>query len=129
MSHTVKILSQFKNLKALSKGFNELGWQLTNNSKLRSYNNHDTKVYTRAAVNPEVGPNAYDVGIEDSNGVYELFSDTFGGSVERSLGVGFSRLKVATKRIEIEQYAEENGYDMVVKNLENGGVEIEIAHT
>ena len=127
MSHTVKILSQFKNLNALQKGFQKLGWQLKENTMLRSYRDQDNRVYSRAAINPEKRKCAFDVGIEENNGVFELFYDPFGGSIENTLGVGCSCLKVATKRIEIEQYAEDNGYECQVKELANGGLQIEIA--
>lgn len=93
MSHTVAVKTEFNNWKLLEKSFNKLGWTLKQNSKIRTYpyDPQRTKVYDWIAVNPHVG---YDVGIAvDHENKVQLHYDTYGGSVEKTLGTKFAKLK------------------------------------
>ena len=93
MSHTVKIKVQYKVSEAgqLEKAFKTLGWGFVENASAREYSGRSS-TYPYVAVNPEKVGNAYDIGIKSEGGNLGLFTDMWGGSVERGLGKGFSKL-------------------------------------
>jgi hypothetical protein len=94
MSHTVAIKTEFKNWNILTKTLENLGWTLKQNSKLRTYPSDPQRntVYEWIAVNPD--KNGYDVALRiNADESIDLLCDTFGGSIERTLGNQFRTLK------------------------------------
>jgi hypothetical protein len=96
MSHTVSIEVKFSELTVLKNAFQSMGWNIVENTTMRTYGNSvdASKVYQYVAQNPSKEYNAYDVGIEvNKNGEIKLYTDFYGGSVAKSLGENFSELK------------------------------------
>ena len=94
MSHTVKIQVTFKaaELPQLNKAFVVLGWTVANNTSARQYTGR-SETYPMVAVNPDKGASGYDIGMRIKGENVEMFSDFYGGSIERSLGPALAKLK------------------------------------
>ena len=110
MSHTVAIKTQLNNLETLERSFNKLGWVLKKNSKIRTYpyDPQRNKIYDLIAVNPDKGHYSYDVGISfDKEQNVQLYYDPHGGSIERSLGNKFAKLKTEYVIDTTKQYYED----------------------
>ncbi len=94
MSHTVAIKTEFKNWNVLQKTLNRLGWTIKENTKCRTYPSDPdrNKIHPIAAINPM--SSGYDMGVKlNEDGSIEFLWDSYGGSIEKSLGKGFSTLK------------------------------------
>ena len=94
MSHTVKVAVAFKTaeIPSLRKAFEAKGWTLIENAMSRQYNG-EVGPYRYVAKNPGRDHNSYDIGINVNGENLEFMTDTWGGSVERSLGSGLGGLK------------------------------------
>lgn len=94
MSHTVKIEVQFKaaEMPQLTKAFQVFGWTVVNSASARQYTGR-SETYPMVAVNPDKGTSGYDIGMRIKGENVELFSDFYGGSIERSLGAKLAGLK------------------------------------
>lgn len=109
MSHAVEIATTFFNFDALKKALGTLGWTLKENDKIRTYpsdpKRHDVHPYV--AVHPS--SSGYDMGmrIDPTDGQIKFTWDPYGGSIERSLGHDFVKLKVAYAQALIEEHYEE----------------------
>ena len=94
MSHTVKVAVQFKTkeLTQLERALTRLGWSLAHDASARGYNGQSAK-YQHVAVNPDKTYSGYDVGIKEEGENLGFYTDFYGGSVARTLGEGFTKLK------------------------------------
>jgi len=94
MSHSVSIKTQFVNKKGLFSAFDELGWKLKENSKIRTYSSDQVRnrVFDMIAVNPK--QSGYDVGIVFNGDEAELVCDFYSpGQIAATLGADFCELK------------------------------------
>lgn len=127
MSHTVKIQTEFKDFRCLKKAFKALGWEIKENSTMRTYPNDPdkNKVWKYVAVNPKK-ENVYDLGIDVSeSGKIEIFGDFFGGSVAAALGSGLSKLKQNYAVKVVEEELEPLGFMTNLTHTENGYIVME----
>jgi len=94
MSHTVKVAVQFKVTERpqLTRAMAALGWTLVQNGQARQYGG-TSMGYPYVAVNPDKTGSGYDVGIKPEGGVLGFYTDFYGGSVGKTLGEGFFKLK------------------------------------
>lgn len=122
MSHTVAIKTQLNNQNILEKTLNQLGWTIKQNCKIRTYPSDPQRdfVYPQIAYNPNRG---YDVGITtDAEGNVSLHYDSFDGSVERTLGQQFAKLKTDYVINMTKEYYEEV---QILEMLEDGSLILE----
>jgi len=123
MSHSVPIKTEFRNLGALKRAFESLGWHIVENSKLNTYYSDPAKdkVYGLLARNPL--PQGYDVGIIPDETI-TLECDFFRpGKIEQTLGQQFTELK---KRY-VNAVTEENFANVMVEQTFEDGSYILIA--
>ena len=94
MSHTVRVAVQFKvtELPQLTRALEVLGWKLVQNGQARQYGGTSTS-YPYVAVNPDKTVAGYDVGIKAEGEALGFYTDFYGGSVGKTLGEGFFKLK------------------------------------
>ena len=125
MSHTVKIQTQFKSMRALKKAFEGLNWNLKQNSRLRSYNGNDSRVYPEVAVNPSTESNAYDLAVIQNENEIEILGDLYGGSVAQTLGHGLGTLKQNYAVSVLDDELSSLGYNISTEKLPNGYITLE----
>ncbi len=109
MSHTVKIKTQFKDLSMFKKALKALGWDVKENTKIRTYHSDPNRdeLYKYVAVNPKA--NGFDVGVKvKPDGEMELFADFYDGSIASTLGADLTKLR--------QQYATEVTIDELTFN-------------
>lgn len=123
MSHSVKIQTQFKDLSILKATFKKLGWEIKENSRMKSYHNNDGRVYPLVAVNPN--GYGYDIGLIPNDNEIETVTDLYGGSVEASLGRGLCKLKQGYAQGVIESSLEPLGFMINTTTMPNGVIQIE----
>lgn len=126
MSHTVKIEVKFKTseLPQLEKAFKKLGWKIQQNTKARTYQG-TTNSWNTVAVNPGTAAQDYDIGIVPNKGEVELFTDFYGGSVERTLGSKIGKLKQEFAAAVIEDEYPNATINRTVDNKGNLIIEVE----
>lgn len=109
MSHAVEITTSFSNWEALNKALAKLGWGMKENSKIRTYPSDPKgrETYEYVAVNPS--STGYDMGVKVDlqNGKIAFIWDSYGGSIERSLGKDFVKLKVEYAAALVEEHYDE----------------------
>lgn len=114
MSHTVKLSTQFKNINDVKEAFKAMGWQIRENTKMKTYSSDPQreKVWPFVAVNPRGG---FDLAIvpNDTTGEIEIHGDTYDRGIEQQLGNNLAKLK--------QQYA------LAVVRRTYGDVEVEVA--
>ena len=95
MSHTVKIEGKFKTSEVgvLAKAFGKFNWGFVENATSRQYSGPTRHTYRYVAINPEKRGQDYDIGINVNGEFLEMFSDPYGGSINRQLGDNMERLK------------------------------------
>lgn len=94
MSHSVPIKTEFRNLGALKRAFENLGWSIVENSKLNTYYSDPARNKIFKLVAKNVFTNGYDVGIVTDEETITLECDFFKpGKITESLGNDFSELK------------------------------------
>lgn len=129
MSHTVEIALEVKEseFSIFQKALEVFGWNIVENSKVRSYYDQDQKVYRYVALNPSKETNAYDIGLEIENGKVKLLTDYYGGSVAKSLGENMNRLRqeYAIKIIE-DEYAWSGQVVRAESVDENGDIMVDV---
>jgi hypothetical protein len=121
MSHSVNIITQFKNLKNLLNQFVKAGWTIKQNDVCRTFASDPRKneVHAYVAVNPE--ERGYDVGINlDKSGNAYFVCDFFGGSIERSLGAGMHKVKQGYALDEIKEFMHSEDLEYDVNQLATG---------
>lgn len=128
MSETAQIKTKFKDLKTVKAAFESLGWKIEEKTKMHTYpyDSNRNKVYDWVARNPENQSNSYDIGISRVDGEIDLHCDFYGGSIARQIGRGFEKLKQRYALKKIQEDAEENDYEVVTKELDNGAIEVEV---
>lgn len=121
MSHTVAIKTEMNNWELLQKSFSKLGWAIKQKAKIRTYPYDPGRntVYDYIAINPV---NGYDVGItmeENKEGETQisLHYDPYDGSVERSLGTKFAKLK----KEYVLEVAEQNFEEVLILEMFQDG--------
>ena len=126
MSHAVEITTTFFNWEALKRALGKLNWQIKENSKIRTYPSDPKgrEVYPYVAVNPL--PGGYDMGVrvDPVTGQITFIWDSFGGSITKSLGADFVKLKIEyTKELVEEHYdsveTEEETSDYIIISAES----------
>jgi len=127
MSHTVKINVEFKELQCLKNAFLNLGWRIAENTRIRAYSQSQSREFPVVAINP--AQYGYDVGIEQNNGKYDIFTDFFGGSVESTLGTGMSKLKQQYSLEMLQQELGSQGYMLTSLPQEDGSILVEAEAT
>ena len=129
MSHTAQIRNEFKvsEFSNLEKAFKHFGWNIVQNQVPRSYYNQEKRSFQHVAINPDTSSNAYDIGLElGSDGQVKLFTDYYGGSVERTLGRDLGNLKQEyAYRVTEDEYAWSGQVSRTVD--ENGVMNVEVA--
>lgn len=124
MSHTVKIKTQFKSWEAVKKAFEQFGWTIKENTKIRTYYSdpQKDKIYQYVAFNPKQG---YDLGLAiKQDGEIEVYGDFFDGSIQKSLGSDLCELKKKYSTQVIEDEFLCKGYSVNYETLANGTVEV-----
>lgn len=125
MSHTVKVKTQIRvsEHNQLVKALQRLGWNVAENAAVRQYAGVSND-YPLAAINPDKSGIGYDVGIKQKDGVYEFFTDFYQGSVAKTLGEDFSKLKQEFAAAVVE---DEFPNATVTRNVaENGDILLEV---
>lgn len=127
MSHTVKIDVQFKvsEVPQLEKAFKTLGWGFVQNSQIMTYAGLSPKNYDYAAINPEKENRGFDIGLTKNGENLEIFTDMWGGSVERTLGANLSKLK---QQFALEVIADEFSNNSTISSSrdEKGNLLVEV---
>ncbi len=121
MSHFVSISLKIKDIEALRRAVNVLGYTLIENAIARGYRNKKADYVIRLS-----GP--YDVAVVRKGDYYELEADFWQGHVERELGKGLSKLKREYAKQLALAVAEQNGFELEsMREEENGDLVIELA--
>lgn len=124
MSHSVPIKTIFKNQKALFSALLALGWGIKERATCRTYPSDPKRntIHPYVAVNPMT--NGYDVGFTILPEEIIADCDFFGGSIEKSLGKGFCKLKTEY----VKEVAKENGYidQVILEMYEDGSLILEV---
>jgi Protein of unknown function (DUF1257) len=126
MSHTVEINSEILDVEMLKKTFNELNWNIKENTKIRTYRNDPDRdrVYDLIAVNPR---GQFDIGIQKSEDRYKLFGDFYDRTIAEQLGNDLGRLKQRYLNNVLKKYIEEEDVEYTERILEDGTIELELA--
>lgn len=109
MSHAVEIATTFFNWEALKKALDKLNWSIKEKTKIRTYGSDPKRheIFDYVAVHPS--SDGYDMGVKinPTDGQISFIWDSFNGSIERSLGRGFNKLKVAYAEALIDEHYDE----------------------
>ena len=121
MSHFVSISLKIKDIEALRRAVESLGYTLEEDSIARGYTSKRADYVIRLN-----GP--YDVAVLKRGDHYELEADFYLGHVERELGRGLSKLKREYAKQLALAVAEQNGFELEsMREEENGDLVIELA--
>jgi hypothetical protein len=124
MSHSVPIRTEFRNLGALKKAFENLGWSIAENSKLNTYYSDPAREKVFKLLARNTFANGYDVGIVVGDDGIILECDFFRpGRIIESLGTEFSELK----KKYVNAVTEENFCNVMIEQTFEDGSYILVA--
>ncbi len=97
MSHIRKIEVRLTDIDALKKAFEKFGWTCGENEKINTYPGDPSKnkVFQFAFHHPDKYGYGVGVDYDTVEGNLNIFTDTYGGSVEESLGTELYKLYTA----------------------------------
>lgn len=125
MSHSVNVLTQFKDIKLLQSVFESFDWKIQTDAKCRTYPTDPSKdvVHQYIAVNPL--SHGYDVGIDvDSDGNAVFTCDFFDRSIEEKLGRNLKNIKQGYSLSKLKRFMSEEDLDYKVETLNTGELKI-----
>lgn len=125
MSHSVNVLTQFKEINLLQSVFESFDWKIKTNSKCRTYPTDPSKdvVHQYVAVNPL--SHGYDVGIDvDADGNAVFTCDFFDRSIEEKLGKNLKNIKQGYSLSKLKKFMAEEDLDYKVETLNTGELKI-----
>lgn len=125
MSHSVNVLTQFKDIKLLQSVFESFDWKIKTEDKCRTYPTDPSKdvVHQYVAVNPL--SHGYDVGIDvDSDGNAVFTCDFFDKSIEEKLGKNLKNIKQGYSLTKLKKFMAEEDLDYKVETLNTGELKI-----
>lgn len=119
MSHTVKIPVMYRvsERPQLYRALAKLGWEVRSDNQFRSYAGN-LPAQGDVAVNPDTSGQGYDVDIRTEGEFLGLYTDLWGGSVEKTLGHAMSLL---SQRFVAEVVASEYPTAEITEELDNRG--------
>lgn len=125
MSHSVNVLTQFKDIKLLQSVFESFDWKIETDRKCRTYPTDPSKdvVHQYVAVNPL--SHGYDVGIDvDSDGNAVFTCDFYDRSIEEKLGKNLKNIKQGYSLSKLKRFMSEEDLDYKVETLNTGELKI-----
>jgi hypothetical protein len=125
MSHSVNVLTQFKDISLLQSVFESFDWKIKTEDKCRTYPTDPSKdvVHQYVAVNPL--SHGYDVGIDvDSDGNAVFTCDFFDKSIEEKLGKNLKNIKQGYSLSKLKKFMSEEDLDYKVETLNTGELKI-----
>lgn len=125
MSHAVKLKTEFRHFAPLTAAFATLGWKIVEKAKINTYRGDPAErtIFDYVAKHPNGG---YDLGINIKTNAagepeIDIIGDTYGGTIEASLGCDLTKLKMEYAYEVIKEQVMFSGATDCTKTVNNDG--------